>query len=80
MAPTKFQLEESKKPNPRCVLDLHTIRGMVKEADMDKALHKDHPCSHTTMLQCRNYRNTHLPWAQLRHLLKLLLLLRHLFL
>ena len=39
MASTKFQLEESKKPNPRYVLELHTIRGMVQEADnMDKGL------------------------------------------
>ncbi|KAH9057894.1 hypothetical protein EDB87DRAFT_915041 [Lactarius vividus] len=33
MAPTKFQLEESKKPKPRYVLDLRTIRGMIQEAD-----------------------------------------------
>jgi hypothetical protein len=39
MASTKFQLEESKKPNPRYVLDLHSIRGMIQEADdMDKDL------------------------------------------
>ncbi|KAI9440232.1 hypothetical protein BJY52DRAFT_1217180 [Lactarius psammicola] len=39
MAPTKFQLEESKKPNPRYVLELPTIRGMVQEADnMDKGI------------------------------------------
>ncbi|KAI9440238.1 hypothetical protein BJY52DRAFT_131749 [Lactarius psammicola] len=39
MAPTKFQLEESKRPNPRYVLELHTIRGMIQEADnMDKGL------------------------------------------
>ena len=39
MASTKFQLEESKKPNPRYVLELHTIRGMIQEADnMDKGL------------------------------------------
>src|SRR6266404_6185778 len=39
MASTKFQLEESKKPHPRYVLELHTIRGMIQEADnMDKGL------------------------------------------
>jgi len=39
MASTKFQLEESKKRNTRYVLELHTIRGMVQEADnMDKGL------------------------------------------
>ncbi len=39
MALTKFQLEELKKPNPRYVLELHTIRGMIQEADnMDKGL------------------------------------------
>jgi hypothetical protein len=39
MAPTKFQLEESKKPNPRYVLELRTIRRMIQEADdMDKGL------------------------------------------
>ncbi|KAH8977699.1 hypothetical protein EDB86DRAFT_3000152 [Lactarius hatsudake] len=32
-------LEECKKPNPRYVLELHTIRGMIQEADnMDKGL------------------------------------------
>ena len=39
MAPTKFQLKESKKPNPRYVLDFHTIRKTVQEADnMEKDL------------------------------------------
>ena len=39
MVSTKFQLEESKKPNPRYILELHTIRGMIQEADnMDKGL------------------------------------------
>ncbi|KAH9178368.1 hypothetical protein EDB89DRAFT_1930798 [Lactarius sanguifluus] len=39
MASTKCQLEECKKPNPRYVLELHTIRGMIQEADnMDKGL------------------------------------------
>ncbi|KAI9451041.1 hypothetical protein BJY52DRAFT_1419286 [Lactarius psammicola] len=39
MAFTKFQLEESKKPNPRYVLKLRTIREMVQKADnMDKSL------------------------------------------
>ncbi|KAH9178377.1 hypothetical protein EDB89DRAFT_2239613 [Lactarius sanguifluus] len=39
MASTKCQLEECKKPNPRYVLELHTIRGMIREADnMDKGL------------------------------------------
>ncbi|KAI9451044.1 hypothetical protein BJY52DRAFT_1419288 [Lactarius psammicola] len=39
MAPTKFQLEESKRPNPRYVLELHTIQRMTQEADnMDKGL------------------------------------------
>ncbi|KAH8979591.1 hypothetical protein EDB86DRAFT_2835793 [Lactarius hatsudake] len=39
MTSTKYQLEECKKPNPRYVLELHTIRGMCQEADsMDKGL------------------------------------------
>jgi hypothetical protein len=39
MASTKFQLEESKKPNQRYILELHTIREMVQEAsNMDKGL------------------------------------------
>ena len=39
MASVKLQLEELKKPNPRYVLELHTIRGMIQEADnMDKGL------------------------------------------
>lgn len=39
MASTKFQLEENKKLNPRYVLELHTIRGMIQEAgSMDKGL------------------------------------------
>ncbi|KAH9057865.1 hypothetical protein EDB87DRAFT_1628606 [Lactarius vividus] len=39
MASTKSQLEENKKPKPRYVLELHTIRGMIQEADnMDKGL------------------------------------------
>ena len=39
MAFARAQLEELKKPNPRCPLEFHTIRGMIEEADnMDKAL------------------------------------------
>jgi hypothetical protein len=39
MAAAKSQLEELKKPNPRYVLELYTIRGMIQEADnMDKGL------------------------------------------
>jgi hypothetical protein len=39
MASTRAQLEELEKPNPRYVLELHTIRGMIQEADnMDKGL------------------------------------------
>ena len=39
MAFTKFQLEESKKPNPRYILELRTIREMIQEADnIDKGL------------------------------------------
>ncbi|KAI0261553.1 hypothetical protein BC834DRAFT_940755 [Gloeopeniophorella convolvens] len=39
MHSTKFQLDELNKPNPRYVLELHTIRGMIQEADnMDKGL------------------------------------------
>ena len=39
MAYAKSQLEELKKPYPRYVLELHTIRGMIQEADnMDKGL------------------------------------------
>jgi hypothetical protein len=39
MASAKCQLEELKKSNPRYVLELHTIRGMIQEADnMDKGL------------------------------------------
>jgi hypothetical protein len=37
MASVRAQLEELEKPNPRYVLELHTIRGMIQEADnMDK--------------------------------------------
>ena len=39
MASVKIQIEELKKPNPRYVLELHTIRGMIQEVDnMDKGL------------------------------------------
>jgi hypothetical protein len=39
MASVKFQMEEFKKPNPRYVLEIHTIRGMIQEADnIDKGL------------------------------------------
>ena len=39
MANAKSQLKELTKPNPRYVLELHTIRGMIQEADnMDKGL------------------------------------------
>ncbi|KAI9440093.1 hypothetical protein H4582DRAFT_1945019 [Lactarius indigo] len=39
MAPVKFQLGESKKPKPRRVLELRTVRGMIQEADyMDQRL------------------------------------------
>ncbi|KAH9178337.1 hypothetical protein EDB89DRAFT_1901877 [Lactarius sanguifluus] len=39
VAPTKFQLEESKKPKPRYVLELRTIRRMIQKADnMDQRL------------------------------------------
>ena len=39
MAAVKIQLEELDKLNPRYVLELHTIRGMIQEADnMDKGL------------------------------------------
>ena len=39
MVSARAQLEELKKPNPRYVLELHTIRGMIQEADnMDKGL------------------------------------------
>ena len=39
MVSAKSQLEELKKPNPRSVLELHTIRGMIREAEnMDKGL------------------------------------------
>ena len=38
-AAIKYQLEESKKLNPRIVLEHHTIRGMIQEADnMHKGL------------------------------------------
>jgi hypothetical protein len=33
MASVKFQPEKLKKPNPRYVLELHTIRGMRQEVD-----------------------------------------------
>ncbi|KAF8274769.1 hypothetical protein EI94DRAFT_1695884 [Lactarius quietus] len=47
MASTKFQLEECKKPNPRYVLELHTIRGMKQEAEnMDRG--GSHPPSTTS--------------------------------
>ncbi|KAH9962764.1 hypothetical protein BGW80DRAFT_856953 [Lactifluus volemus] len=39
MAATKFQVKEMRNPHPRCALDIHTIRGMIQEADnMDKGL------------------------------------------
>ncbi|KAH9955757.1 hypothetical protein BGW80DRAFT_292906 [Lactifluus volemus] len=39
MASTKYQLGEMNKPNPRLILELHTIWGMFQEADnMDKGL------------------------------------------
>ena len=39
MASARAQLEELRKPNPRYVLELHSIRGMIQEADnMDKGL------------------------------------------
>jgi hypothetical protein len=39
MVSTRAQLEELKTLNPRYVLELHTIRGMIQEADyMDKEL------------------------------------------
>ena len=39
MAAVKIQLEELDKLNPRYVLEHHTIRGMIQEADnMDKGL------------------------------------------
>jgi hypothetical protein len=39
MASSKVQLDELKKPKPRYVLELYTIRGMIQEADnMDKGL------------------------------------------
>lgn len=39
MASITFQLEESKKPNPRYVLELNTIREMKQKADsMDRGL------------------------------------------
>jgi hypothetical protein len=37
MVLARAQLEELKKPNPRYLIELHTIRGMIQEADnMDK--------------------------------------------
>jgi hypothetical protein len=39
MASVEYQLEELKKPNPHIVLELHTIRRMIQEADnMNKGL------------------------------------------
>jgi len=39
MASTRAQLEELEKPNPRFLLELCNIRGMIQEADnMDKGL------------------------------------------
>jgi hypothetical protein len=39
MASVRGQLDELEKPNPRYVLELHTIRGMIQEADnMNKGL------------------------------------------
>ncbi|KAI0249892.1 hypothetical protein BJV78DRAFT_1224100 [Lactifluus subvellereus] len=39
IAYTQFQVKELKKPKPRFVLDIHTIRGMIQEADnMDSGL------------------------------------------
>ena len=31
--PLKFQLEELEESNQRCMFELHTIRGMIQEAD-----------------------------------------------
>ena len=33
MASVKTQIEELKKPNPRYIFELHTIRGMIQESD-----------------------------------------------
>ncbi len=38
MASAKYQLEELKKPNPRYVLELHTIRQMIQEARNRRSL------------------------------------------
>ena len=39
MASVRAQLDELEKPNPRYLLELHTIRGMIQEADnMNKGL------------------------------------------
>jgi hypothetical protein len=39
MASAKNQLEELKKPNPQCMLEFYTIKGMIQDAyDMDKGL------------------------------------------
>jgi len=39
MASARAQLEELKKPNPRYLLELHAIRGIIQEAgNMDKGL------------------------------------------
>jgi|SRR6267142_1517484 len=39
MASARAQLEELEKPDPRYVLELNSIRGMIQEADnMDKSL------------------------------------------
>jgi hypothetical protein len=39
MAATKYQLGEVNKPNTRFILELHTIREMIQEADnVDKGL------------------------------------------
>jgi hypothetical protein len=39
MASVRAQLDELEKPNPRYMLELHTIRGMIQEADnMNKGL------------------------------------------
>jgi len=54
MASVKVQLESLKKPNPRYVLELHKIRGMIQEAEnMDKGLR--------TLLGARTYHRPTIP-------------------
>ena len=73
MASVKVQMEELKKPNPRYVLELLTIRRMIQEVDnMDKGLkavyrgRKHTQCPLVALPLRRSPRRSHLPQPSLR--------------